>query len=207
MFTINIYLKFALIAATLGLAFLFMFLEGFGPGYYIPFLIIGLILLASYIFLGTVGSAAQMVQQMDFDGAEKRLGLTLKPELLYVTNRAFYYILKGSIFANRQDNNAAEELFEKALALKLPSDNEKAMVLLQLANINGSKNKWTAAKKYFRDAEKLKVTEPQIKEQIEMFKKAINNSGQMKAGGMRGGKRGTNMMQPGSRKRRRPKMR
>ncbi len=206
MFTINIYLKFALIALTLGLAFLFMFMEGFGAGYYVPFLIIGLGLLASYIFLGTVGSAAQMVQKMDFDGAEKRLGLTMNPKFLYVTNRAFYYILKGSIFANRQDNNEAEVLFEKALALKLPSDNEKAMVLLQLANINGSKNKWTAAKKYFRDAEKLKVTEPQIKEQIDMFKKAIGNSGQLKAGGM-GGKRGSNMMQAGSRKRRRPKMR
>jgi len=206
MFTINIYLKFALIALSLGLAVLFMVLEGFGAGYYVPFLIIGLILLASYIFLGTVSSAAQMVQKMDFDGAEKRLGLILKPEFLYVTNKAFYYILKGSIFANRKDNDAAEDLFEKALALKLPSDNEKAMVLLQLANINGSKNKWTAAKKYFRDADKLKVTEPQIKEQLDMFRKAINNSGQMKAGGM-GGKRGSNMMQPGSRKRRRPKMR
>lgn len=189
----------------MGLGLLFLFMEGFGAGYYVPFLLVGLILLASYFLLGTVSSAAQMVQSMDFDGAEKRLGLTASPKMLYVTNRAFYYILKGSILMNKKDNNGAEELFEKALELKLPSDNEKGMVLLQLANINGSKNKWNAAKRYYKEAEKLKITESQLKEQLDMFKKALNNRGQAKIAGSMG-KKGQSMMQRSS-KRRRPKMR
>jgi len=204
MFTINIYLKFALIALFLlggvGLAF------AFGFWYAFPFLLIGLGLLVSYIMLGTIQSAAQMVQKQDFDGAEQRLGLTWKPKYLYVTNRAFYYILKGSILMNKKDHNGAELLFEEALKIKLPSDNEKGMILLQLANINGSKNKWTAAKNHFRDLKKLKITEPQLKEQVDMFEKALQNSGQSKVARSMG-KQGMQMMQGRSSKRRRPKMR
>jgi len=39
---------------------------------------------------------------MDFDAAEKRLGLTLSPKFLYVTNRAMYYIMKGTIAGQRK---------------------------------------------------------------------------------------------------------
>ncbi len=155
--------------------------------------------------LGTIQSAAAMIQNMDFAGAEKRLGLTLSPKLLYVTNRAFFYIIKGSLAMNDKKQDEAEEYFNQALSLKLPTDNEKGMILLQLANINASKGKWNAAKNYFRDAKKLKISEGQIKEQLNMFEKALNNRGQQKAA-MGMGKQGMQSMRPGG-KRRRPKMR
>jgi len=141
---------------------------------------------------------------MDFEGAEKRLGLTLNPKWLYVTNRAFYYIIKGSMAMNLQKQTEAEGYFNQALALKLPSENERGMVLLQLANINASKGKWTAAKNYFREVKKMKITEGQLKTQVAEFEKALNQQGQMKSARM-GSRRGQ-MMQPGG-KRRRPKMR
>ena len=203
MFTINIYLKFALIAIFLGGGLVLTFLSGYGLMYSWPLLLIGLIFLASYIFLGTIQSAAQMVQTMDFEGAEKRLGLTLNPKWLYVTNRAFYYIIKGSMAMNLQKQTEAETYFNQALDLKLPSENERGMVLLQLANINASKGKWTAAKNYFREVKKMKITEGQLKNQVTEFEKALNQQGQMKSAQM-GNRRG--QMQPGG-KRRRPKMR
>jgi len=165
-------------------------------------------MLASYIFLGTVQSSAQMVQEQDFDGAEKRLGLTLMPKWLYVTNRAFFYIMKGTLSAQKNDHKIAEDHFNTALSLKLPSDNEKAMVLMQLANIKATKNNWTAATNYFNQAKKLKVTQGEIKNQLDYFEKALsNNKGQMKAARSMG-KQGMRMMQKGGGgKRRRPKMR
>jgi tetratricopeptide (TPR) repeat protein len=203
MFKINIYLKFALIAVFLFGGIILGFMYGFGYSWIMIF--IGVLLLISYLMLGTIQSAAEMVQTMDLDGAEKRLDLTLSPKLLYVSNRAFYYIIKGTIAINRNDSVKAEDLFNQALALKLPTDTEKAMVLMQLANINAQKNKWTAAKNHFREAKKLKVVEPQLKEQMEMFEKALKNRGQAKSGqGM--GRKGQQMMKPGG-KRRRPKMR
>ncbi len=205
MFTINIYLKFALIAIFLGGGIFLTFLDGYGLGYSWILLLIGILLLVSYIMLGTIQSAAQMVQNMDFVGAEKRLNLTLSPKLLYVTNRAFYYIIKGSLAMNVGEQKVAEDYFNNALNLKLPTDNERGMVLLQLANINATKGKWTAAKNYFRELKKMKITEGQLKDQVDQFEKAMNQQGQMKAARMQGN-RGGQMMRPGG-KRRRPKMR
>jgi len=162
--------------------------------------------LVSYVMLGTIQSAAELVQLQQFEKAEKRLNLTLSPKLLYVTNRAFFYILSGSFAMNRKDQKVAEELFNKALTLKLPSDNEKGMILLQLANINASKNKWNTAKKYYRDAKKMKITETQLKEQYKQFEQVLASQGNMKhAASM--GRAGHKFMQGQGGKRRRPKMR
>jgi len=204
MFTINIYLKFALIALFLGGGILLAFLYGFW--YALIVILIGIGLLASYLLLGTVQSSAEMIQTMDMDGAEKRLNLTFFPNLLYVSNRAFYYIMRGTIAINRNQTNEAEALFNKALTLNLPTDTEKGMVLLQLANINAQKNKWTAAQNHYREAKKLTITEPQLKHPLDEFGKALKQRGQAKsAQGM--GRRGQSMMRTGKSKRRRPKMR
>ena len=206
MFVINIYLRFALIAVGIIGGTIMSAMMGFWYGF--PFILAGVILLIGYFVLGTVASAGQMVQAQDFTGAEERLKLTFFPRLLYVTNRAMYYIMQGSIATQKKDNNTAEELFNKALALNLPSDNEKAMVYLQLANINASKQKWALAKKQVQTLKKLKVTQKELKDQIALFDKAMSQSGQMKAQQrMVGGTRGGRITQGGSRKRRRPKMR
>lgn len=189
MFTINIYLKFALIGLFLGGGILLAFFQGFW--YALPLILVGLGLLASYILLGTVQSTAQLVQEQQLDEAEKRLALTWKPDWLYKTNRAFYYMIKGTLAMGRKDNTAAEKWLTKAQSIELPSDNEKAMVYLQLANIHASKNKWNKAKIIMSDLKKLKVTEPVMKEQIKQFEQAINQRGQMKhMQGMRGRKGG-----------------
>lgn len=207
MFSINIYLKFALIALCLIGGTLLAIFQGFW--YAFPILLIGIILLASYVLLGTIQSAAKFIQAMDFEGADKRLNLILFPKFLYVTNKAYYYILKGTVAENQGRSEDAEALLNIAQSLDLPTDNEKAAVALQLANISAKKNKWSQAKLQFRTIKSLKVTEGALKEQIREFEKALNNRGQMQAasrqgfGGRRGG--GT-PMRPGG-KRRRPKMR
>ncbi len=203
MFKINIYLKLVLTAVSLILGIWLW--AAFGTWYGIWFVIVGVILLISYIMLGTIVSASEMVQKQDFEAAEKRLALTLSPKLLYPTNRAYFYILKGSFAVNRKDQKEGEALFNKALSIKLPSDNEKAMILLQLANINASKNKWTTAKKYYNDAKKLKISEKTLKDQLKEFNKVFANKAAMRQAGAMG-KDGISMMTRGG-KRRRPKMR
>jgi len=202
MFTINIYLKFALIALGLIGGPLMSYFLGFWYGF--PFILVGLGMLASYIFLGTVQSTAQLVEAQDFDAATQRLNLTWKPEWLYATNRAYYYIMKGSIAFQQKDNVNGEMYFKKAQEIDLPSDNERAMIQLQLANVSASKKKWSEAKLYHKELKKLKVTEPQLKGQIEQFNQFMKQQGQMKH--MRGGQ-GGGMMMGGKSKRRRPKMR
>ena len=202
MFTINIYLRFALIAFGLIGGIIMSFVWGFWYGF--PFWFMGLILLVGYILLGTVQSASKLMQDMDFDAAEQRLGLTWKPEWLFVSNKGYYYILKGSMAGNRKDNEAAEMWFKKAEQLNLPTENEKAMIQLQLANLNAAKNKWNAAQMHYKNAKKYKISEPMLKEQMQHFEKAMSNRGQMKH--LRQGGKNKAAMIPGG-KRRRPKMR
>jgi len=204
MFTINIYLKLALIALCFGLGILFWILYGFG--YASLFLFVGLVLLASYILLGTLNSTAQLMEQGDIDGAEKRLKMTLAPNLLISAMRPNYKILQGSFASHRGNEAEAQEYFNEALSMDLRTDDEKAMVLLQLASLKAKKGNITGAKKYMSDLKKLKVTMSQTKEQIEMIDMSLKQyEAQRKAQMGYGGKRG-GMMQPGG-KRRRPKMR
>lgn len=203
MFKLNIYLRFALIALTLVGGTILAFAYGFW--YAFPFLLAGIILVVGYILLGTVQSAAEIMQSGDLDAAEQRLNLTFKPDWLYKTNRAYFYMIKGNMAMQRKDTEEGEKWLKKAQGVDIPTDNEKAMIELQLANVAASRNKWKQAEIHVRNLKGLKVTEPMLKEQITQFDKAFAQRGQMKAQqrmqmSQRGGFR------PGG-KRRRPKMR
>ena len=185
-----------------GLAF--TFISGFGFWYSIWFWLLFIIMLASYIFMGTVQSAGTLMQEMKFDEAEKRLDMTVKPNWLYKTYRALYFLLKGSMAMQRKDNDTAEMWLTKAQSIELPSDDEKAMVALQLASINANRGKWTAAEKHHRILKSLNVRTPQIKEQIAQFDKMMKNKGAIKQAARMN--RGGMPIKPGG-KRRRPKIR
>lgn len=198
MFTINIYLRFALIALFLGGGIVLAALYSFW--YALPLILIGLALLIGYFLLGTIQSAATILQAGKMAEAEKRLNLTFFPALLYSANKAYYYMLRAGIAQHKQQNQEAERFLQLAREVKVPTDNERAVIHLQLANIAMQRNNWAQAKAYFKVAKNCKVTEPAIKEQIREFEKALKNSGVLKPG-MRGQR-----MQPGG-KRRRPKIR
>ncbi|MCB0569702.1 MAG: hypothetical protein KDC66_08070 [Phaeodactylibacter sp.] len=202
MYTINIYLKLALIAV--GLVGGIALWATMGVWYGIWFVLMGITMLLAYLLLGTVQSAALIMQNGDFEGCEKRLNLTLSPKLLYATNRAYYYMIKGSVALARKNVEEGEMWLKKAEEVKVPTDNERAMLQLQLANIAASKNKWKQAEIYFRNAKQCKITDPNVKEQFKQFEKAFSNRGQLRQAQM-GGQQG-NAMRPGG-KRRRPKMR
>lgn len=205
MFQINIYLRFALMAITLVGGLALMFIKGLGFWYGFPLVLVGLILLTGYLLLGTINSTAMLVQENKLEEADQRLKLTAFPSLLYVANRAYYYMLKGTIALSRKEMDEGEMWLRKAQEVKLPTDNEKAMLELQLANIAASKGRWNQAQLHFRKLKELKITETAIKDQVKQFEKALENRGQMKAA-MRMGAPGAATMQPGG-KRRRPKMR
>ena len=198
MFIINIYLRFVLIAILLIGGSVLASLYGFW--YSFPFILAGVILLVGYIIMGTVQSAAQLVQKTDFVGAEKRLGLTLSPKLMYKANRAYFYLIKGILRMNQNDHTEGERYMRMAQETGLAGENEQAMVHLQLANMSASKGNWPQAKNHFRNIKDLNVTEPQLREQIDQFEKALKNRGVMGAGNQ------GRHFRPGG-KRKRPKLR
>jgi tetratricopeptide (TPR) repeat protein len=203
MFIIPPYIRIALIV--LGIVGGIALWAAFGFWYGFFFVLTGVILLLGLIFLGTVGPAAQALQDSDFDKAEKMLNLTPNPNWLYSTNKAYFYMLKGSIAIARKDVNEGERYLKMAEAVEVPSDNERAMLQIQLAQIALSKQRFQEAKIHYKKAKGLKISEGPLKDQFRQLEQAINQSGQMKAA-MRQGRAGHGMS-GGKGKRRRPKMR
>lgn len=203
MFIIPPYIRIALIV--LGIVGGIALWAAFGFWYGFFFVLTGVILLLGLIFLGTVGPAAQALQDSDFDKAEKMLNLTPNPKWLYSTNKAYFYMLKGSIAIARKDVNEGERYLKMAEAVEVPSDNERAMLQIQLAQIALSKQRFQEAKIHYKKAKGLKISEGPLKDQFRQLEQAINQSGQMKAS-MRQGRAGHGMS-GGKGKRRRPKMR
>lgn len=203
MFVIPPYIRFAAIAVCLIAGIALWATQGIWYGIF--FVITGLILFGGYVFLGTVAPAAQKIQLQDFDGAEKMLGLTLKPEWLYSANRAFYYMMKGNIALSRKEMDEGEQWLRKAEAIDIPTPAERATLHFQLAQIEFQRKNFRSAEKYLKKVKDAKVNIPQMQEQIVMMEQALKQTGQMKAA-QRMGKQGHSMMGRGG-KRRRPKNR
>lgn len=203
MFTINIYLRFALIVGgIIGGTALWIAL-GFWYGF--PFLLVGVLLLAGYLMLGTILSTNQLLSQQKLEEAEKRLQLTFFPKILLVGYKGVYYMTHGALAMQKRDFNTAETWIKKSLEAGLPSENEKATAMLQLVMIAANKNNIKQAQAHFAEVKKLNVTEPMLKEQIKEVEKQMKQASQamnpsMMA--MMGGKG----FRPGG-KRRQPKMR
>lgn len=179
MFTINIYLRFALMAFGIIGGILMSATLGFWYGFL--FILMGIILTAGYFLLGTVQSAATFVQMQDLEGAKKRLSMTIKPGWLYEPNQAIYYMLQGMIKMQEQNFEEGEKLLLKAASFKALGDNELAGIYMQLSGIHANKMRWNQAQAYYNKAKSYKVTEPMIKEQLQLIEKALNQKGQIKA--------------------------
>jgi hypothetical protein len=177
MFTINIYLRFALIIGTLVLGILLATMYGFW--YSFPFFLICIILLVGYLLTGTVQSAGMLLQAQDIEGAKKRLQLTFFPKLLFGPGRSAYYMLQGALSMQGKNYKEAEIYLKESEKSKYTSDNEKAMIYLQQANLAAMKNNLREAKMLVDKTDDLKVTEPVIREQMKQFKQALSQSGQM----------------------------
>lgn len=199
MFVIPIYLRLALIGIFLigGIALAFLF----GFWYSFPLILVGIVLLAGYLLLGTIQSTGVKLQAMDFDGAEKQLSLTKFPNLLFKPNRGYFYLLHGMIAMQKKAYDSSIDYLEKAKALDLPTDNDRATVDFQLANLHAQKGRWPKAKALYKDLQNYSITEPQLKAQIAEFGKALKQSGNLRSVGNR-----RQMMQQPSGKRRRPKI-
>ena len=201
MFTINIYLRFALIVGGILGGIALWAALGFWYGF--PFLLVGILLLAGYLMLGTILSTNQLLGQQRLAEAEARLKLTFFPRILLVGYKGVYYMTHGALAMQKRDFNTAETWLKKALAVGLPSENEKGTAMLQLVMVAASKKNFKSAQLQFAELKKLTVTEPMLKEQIKEVDKQLKQAGQAMNPSMMGAKG----FRPGGGKRRQPKMR
>ncbi|MCA5005923.1 tetratricopeptide repeat protein [Sphingobacterium bovistauri] len=110
---------------------------------------------------GTVFLATQAFHKQDYEKTKRLLSEIKNPDHLRKGRRNFYEFMIGNIAL--KDNNIEEAEYHFQLASRLPwrKDNEKAMVLINLANINLRKKEYDRTEVYLGVVEKLKLTERQ----------------------------------------------
>ncbi|SEL59386.1 hypothetical protein [Parapedobacter koreensis] len=107
---------------------------------------------------GTVFIATQAFQNQDYDKARRLLADIKKPEYLRKGRRNYYEFMSGNLALKAEDYEAAERHFQIASRLPFRRPNDKAIILVNLANINLRKHDFERVKAYVALARKLEVT-------------------------------------------------
>ncbi len=110
---------------------------------------------------GTVFLATQAFHKQDYERTAKLLSEIKNPDYLRKGRRNFYEFMKGNIALKNNDIDQAEYHFQLASRLPWRRDNEKGMVLVNLANINLRKKEYNRVKTYLDLADKLALTHRQ----------------------------------------------
>ena len=107
---------------------------------------------------GTVVMAARQFHEKNYDGAEELLKEIADPDKLSRHRRGFYEFIYGNVELHRQNYSEAEKHFQIASRFPLRNQNDKAIVLVHLANLNLRKKEPERAIAYVEKAKTFKIT-------------------------------------------------
>lgn len=115
-------------------------------------------LIYGYFREGTVVMAAREFHNKNYDRAEELLKEIADPDRLKKRRRGFYEFIYGNIELHRKNYEEAERHFQIASRFPLRTQNDKAIVLVHLANLNLRKQNIVRSRAYVEHAKTLKIT-------------------------------------------------
>ena len=133
------------------------------------------LLIWGYFREGTVVMAAREFHAKNYDGAEELLKEIEDPDKLGKHRRGFYEFIYGNVELHRQNYEQAEKHFQIATNFPLRNQNDKAIVLVHLANLNLRKKEYERAAAYVKRAKSYKITS-RVKTIIEKIESEINKA-------------------------------
>lgn len=147
----------------IGIAVGFLIYALYFQYYNIAIYIFGFIgyLVWSYFREGTVFLATQAFHKQNYEKVDRLLAEIKKPDLLRKGRRNYYEFMLGNIALKNGRVEMAEYHFQIASRLPWKREYEKAMVLINLANINLRKKAYDRVEVYLNLANDLKLTERQ----------------------------------------------
>lgn len=131
-------------------------------------------ILYSHYKHGSVLMASKYFKDANYERTEQVLAEVDNPNLLSKTRRGYYEFMKGSIALKREDYEQAEYHFQIASRYPLGGKNDKAYVLIHLANLALRKKDAERAKAYAEKAKEL-ATSSRAKEIINTIEKEANS--------------------------------
>ena len=114
--------------------------------------------------------ASKYFKNSDYDRAEKFLNEVENPDRLAKSRRGFYEFMRANIALKREDFETAEFHFQIASRFPLGGKNDKAYVLIHLANLALRKKDGARALVYTEKAQEI-TTSSRAKEIIKVIEK------------------------------------
>lgn len=111
-----------------------------------------------YFREGTVVMAAREFHAKNYDGAEELLKEIADPDRLGKHRRGFYEFIYGNVELHRHNYEEAEKHFQIATKFPLRNQNDKAIVMVHLSNLNLRKKDYEKALAYVEKAKTYKIT-------------------------------------------------
>ncbi len=129
-------------------------------------------LIWGYFKEGTVVMAAREFHAKNYQEAEILLKEIEDPDRLGRHRRGFYEFIYGNLELHKHNYEEAEKHFQIASLFPLRNQNDKAIVLVHLANINLRKKDKEKAKAYIEKAKTFKIS-ARVKNIIEKIESEI----------------------------------
>jgi len=128
--------------------------------YQVVYLLVALIayMVWSHFKEGTVVLASEAFQKKEYDKARKLLADIKNPEYLRKKRRNYYEFISGNLALQLLDDESAERHFQLASRLPFRRPNDKAIILVNLANINLRKGDYDRVRVYLEKASELEVS-------------------------------------------------
>ena len=130
-----------------------------------------------YFKNGTVYLAWRAVKKEQFEKAERILNQVRYPELLKKEQRGFYHFARGLIEANRNNSDAAYRNLSDALKFGVRTENNIAIINLNLAGLDFEQGKINEAKEHIKMARTMKYS-PALESELLKMEEKINNTAQ-----------------------------
>lgn len=133
------------------------------------------LLIWGYFREGTVVMASREFHAKNYFEAEELLKEIDDPERLGRHRRGFYEFIYGNVELHRHNYDEAEKHFQIASKFPLRNQNDKAIVLVHLANLNLRKKDYERALAYVEKAKTYKITS-RVKNIILKIESEINKA-------------------------------
>ena len=118
--------------------------------------------------------ASKYFKEADYEKTEKILEEIGNPDRLAKNRRGYYEFMRANIALQREDFETAEFHFQIASRFPLGGKNDKAFVLIHLANLALRKKEVARAKTYIEKAKEL-ATSSRAQEIIKIIEKEANS--------------------------------
>ncbi len=138
-----------------------------------------MMLIASGLFIygyfkyGTVYAAFQHMKKDNIKKAEKLISKVKNPDKLTKGHKSYYYFTTGIIALEKKEFEKSHSNLTQALNIGLRTENDKSIVLLNLANIELLRNDFSKATEYIKKVRELNL-KPLVESETNRIEKEIN---------------------------------